>query len=324
MTHRSAKPAIAPDAITIELAQRPVVDTTNLLAQFVYGEQTPENCDNPGLPPLAGGPVYEIWRAPGDFSCGQQNGVNWRSNGDLLFASLAVPLGGDAAAATRRLYQQIFDCIAALDFAHLLRIWNFMPGINQGAGDKELYKLFCAGRAQAFDDNTGGQWQVPAATAVGISGEQAGADLIVHFLAAREPGQRLENSRQVSATDYPRIYGPRSPQFARATAWPDNHPSVLLVSGTASILGHASQHLNDLDHQLRETWQNLEQLKSAASAHHTLGLRVYIRRPTDFAQVRDYISAQVPAQVPVLYLHADICRAELLLEIEAVYAIPAS
>ena len=82
---------------------------------------------------------------------------------------------------------------------------------------------------------------LPAGTAVGtMSGP-----LKIHFLAARQPGTHVENPRQVSAYEYPRVYGPCSPSFARATLRPSISGSHLLIAGTASVVGHVSEHIGD-------------------------------------------------------------------------------
>src|SRR5690606_1728933 len=70
-------------------------------------------------------------------------------------------------------------------------------------------------------------------------------------------------SRQVSAYRYPRDYGPQPPSFARAML---AHQAAvpLLLSGTASVVGHASAHAGNSSAQLAETCANLEHLLAAA------------------------------------------------------------
>lgn len=224
--------------------------------------------------------------------------------------------GDDVAPATEALYRRIFQCLEKQQFRHLLRVWNFLPGINEGAGDSERYKAFCAGRARAFDDCPLAQGQYPAATAIGT---RTGNLLNVYFLAACTPGRRVENPRQTSAPDYPRRYGPRSPRFARATAWPQKQPGVLLASGTASIVGHETRHLGDSNGQLEEIWRNLEALRQHSGATQPTAMRVYLRHASDLAIARDFLTERLPTTASAIYLQADICRPELILEIEATY-----
>lgn len=96
----------------------------------------------------------------------------------------------------------------------------------------------------------------------------------------------------------------------------------MLVSGTASIVGHTSCHIGDLQAQLAEVWRNLESLRETAGATQTIAVRIYIRNAADYPAIRAFLDAQLAPDLATIYQHADICRAELLVEIEAVYAMP--
>ena len=52
--------------------------------------------------------------------------------------------------------------------------------------------------------------------------------------------------------------------FARAALVPNGRGAQLLVSGTASIVGHESLHLGDPEAQLEETARNFEALVESA------------------------------------------------------------
>lgn len=49
-----------------------------------------------------------------------------------------------------------------------------------------------------------------------------------------------------------------------------------------------------------------------------LRYKVYVRRPEDLGTIDSELRAQIGPGAPVLYVRADICRGDLLLEIEAV------
>jgi chorismate lyase/3-hydroxybenzoate synthase len=195
----------------------------------------------------------------------------------------------------------------------VLRIWNYLEAINQGEGDTERYKLFCEGRAAGM--GTFFAEGYPAATAIGHHGP-AGRQQ-VYQLACDQPGERIENPRQVSAWCYPRQYGRTPPSFARAMLLPAQ--DALAISGTAAVVGHASAHQDDLQAQLEETFTNLEALLArgglAPGFDTQSPLKAYVRHPADAAQVREFIAHRLPG-VPVLLLHGDICRSELLVEID--------
>lgn len=290
-----------------------------LLAHMVFGASDPDAIVHHGLQPLARSTAHEIWQTESPEVADRDGAIAWRASEHVLFGSATVSMTGDAAQATRGLYHEIFECLRARGFPHLLRAWHYLPRINVGEGDREHYKRFCLGRAQAFDECRGLSEQLPAGTAIG---SRAGDDLLIYFLAARVPGRQVENPRQVSAFKYPRRYGPREPLFSRAMLWSQGSDTRLLISGTASIVGHESRHHGDLLGQLHETWRNLECLCESAGVSQALALRVYVRHEADYPAIRAFLTPRLPADVPVLYLHADICRLELLLEIEGVYGMP--
>jgi len=271
----------------------------------------------------------ELWWAQGPVSHGQTGAIRHAHDAHHLFAVIELDErqhgGIERAAALAYSSMRQFQQQSA--FPHLLRIWNYMDAINEGSGDLERYRHFCVGRASGMGHSVADRY--PAATAIG---QQRDTHLLqVYWLAGRWPGTQIENPRQVSAYRYPRAHGPVSPSFARATFSPDG---TLLVSGTASIVGHASRHDDDCIAQLDETLRNLSTLKShadtAVQAHlstatapaNTKGLfKVYVRDATHAAHIAERLRQNPPQYFDpsdVIYLAADICRRELLLEIECV------
>ena len=140
-----------------------------------------------------------------------------------------------------------------------------------------------------------------------------GRGLITYFLAARDAGVQVENPRQVAAYNYPPQYGPKSPSFSRATIWRD----TVFVSGTSSVLGHATVHVGDVEAQLDETVRNIEAVlsRTGRTLANVVAAKTYIRNAADY----DTIARRLADVFPVnLYLEADICRKDLLLEIECI------
>jgi enamine deaminase RidA (YjgF/YER057c/UK114 family) len=290
-----------------------------------------------GARPLGGAPALcEVWHADGPLRSGRRGFVHHRGNGRYLFGSIslresmgfdpAVEASGHGALATvtRTAYEGMFACLEDLGCPYLLRVWNYLPEINRETGGVERYRQFNGARQTAFRSarrETKGQ--VPAACALGI---ERGGPLSVYFLASTEPGLAIENPRQVAAYDYPPQYGDQSPVFARAMLADSGGVPLLFVSGTASIVGHQTLHAGDVAAQTRETAANLRALTEAANtrlgraafAAGDLKLKVYLRRPADLGRVAAEIAAALRPAAPVQYLKADICRADLLVEIEAV------
>jgi chorismate lyase/3-hydroxybenzoate synthase len=165
---------------------------------------------------------------------------------------------------------------------------------------------------------------LPAATVIGTKYP----GVVIGFLAAQQAGVPVENPRQVSAYHYPPQYSPRSPSFSRAMLKDWGGQSHLYVSGTASIIGHETRHGGDVQAQLDEILRNLEALLTqAADTARTpfqagdgeMFLKVYIRHHEDFVPVRERLRQRLGAHRSVLYLQGELCRSDLLVEIEAVY-----
>jgi chorismate lyase / 3-hydroxybenzoate synthase len=245
--------------------------------------------------------------------------------GDWLLGVGRVPAAADLELAARRLYVEIFHATRHL---HLARIWNYVPAINQaGASGLENYRAFCQGRSLAFEQQHGAGFKflVPAASAVGC----ASTTLTVVFVACHTRPRHVENPAQVPAYDYPREYGPRSPSFARATVVPGARDATVFISGTAAIRGHTTVAPDGIAGQLDCTLENLHEISRAcgigphlapagASSRH---FKVYVRHAADQPLVAATLGARLLEERDrVTYLHADICRRPLLVEIEATLA----
>lgn len=259
--------------------------------------------------------ALEIWQVDGSVTHGRAGELRWSAGDGWLFAAMQLDERqhgglGDTAASV---YAQLCGFLATRPEKHVQRIWNYLGAINDGDGDSERYKQFCDGRSRGMGDFFAEGF--PAATAIGH--HAAVPRLQVYLLACDQAGLRVENPRQVSAWRYPRQYGRTPPSFARAMALPAQ--DALAISGTAAVVGHASAHEDDLEAQLEETLTNLESLLASAGMRSGFDtqspLKAYVRQATDAAHVRDFLQRRLPG-VPVLLLHGDICRQELLVELD--------
>ena len=282
------------------------------------------------LPTLSGADDGDLWLSRLPVSHGWDGDIGYSENGEVLIMQLRLdePALADMEQAVYQAYVRIGAFLAARGYPELWRVWHYLGEINAGEGDAERYRQFCVGRYRAVADSPDFESRLPAATAIGTRG--GGLSLIV--LAGKRPGQQVENPRQVSAFRYPRPYGLRSPSFSRATLLPWADGSRLLVSGTASIVGHATAFAGDPAAQLRQTAANLQALLAHA-VHTRLPGRearefkadsyiVYLRRAEDLPRVRaelDELFGDAPQRVVI----GDICRSELLIEVEAAYRLPA-
>ncbi|WP_407276032.1 hypothetical protein [Halothiobacillus sp. DCM-1] len=287
----------------------------------------------PLLRAAEGAGLGECW-APGGGATqtGTQQNIHYRHNDTALFGVLELKETDPAALATQSdaLYRQIFALMAATGFPHLWRTWNYLPDIHAEPGGLERYRQFNLGRQAAFDaESRAAAQHAPAACALGVSPD-AGV-IQIAFLAGRRAPIRLENPRQTSAYHYPREYGPQSPTFSRATLVPLPDADLLLISGTASIVGHQSRHPGSVRAQTRETLANLSALLGEANAHRPEGFgfrlsqlayRIYVRHPADTDAVARELAVCLGTGLNLSFVQADVCRQELLVEMEATGVLP--
>lgn len=334
---RCADGAAHAPSLEVVLAHPEEPTPARALARVTFGERSPRGDDPRAIVLRLGEPAFEpadeIWLGRGAVDSGVYDGFQFAHDGSLLFASYHVPEQAllDVEHVSRAAYVHLHGLLSHLGYPHWLRLWNYLSRITHGAGDLERYRLFNVGRYRALTLTPAFEAGLPAASAIGTP--QGGFTLCC--LAARGAGVQVENPRQVSAFNYPRQYGPRSPSFSRATFLPDCE-GKLLVSGTASIVGHESLHVGDPVAQLEETARNVHALLEQAAREHAPAahnppleataevLRVYLRPPLAAADIRRHVERLFGADTPCVYLAGEICRAELDVEIEGVFTLPGS
>lgn len=301
-----------------------------LLAVFGFGDQAPPSHEDPRYLhvalPAAADARFECWRGDGPVRSGRSDGIAWSEDGQLQFGALDVADagGGNIEAAAAQAYARLQDWLAASDYPHPLRLWNYFDAITAGDGDDERYRRFCVGRAHGIGRALAPA-ELPAATAIGHP--VATGRLQLYWLAAKVAGTPLENPRQVQAWRYPRQYGPQAPGFARALL-PATDAMPLLVSGTAAVVGHASLHGDSLEAQFDEVLANLGSLVDAARTLRPAlpdrpgtgtRLKVYVRDREALPTVEALLRQRLPG-VARLVLHGHVCRRELAVEIDGVHA----
>jgi chorismate lyase/3-hydroxybenzoate synthase len=299
----------------------------DVLCAVVFGDapaQHDPRCVRVGLTPLRGAGLMEVWHANGPVSFGFDGTLRYAADADHLLGAIEVDERehGGIAGAAEFAYAALSRFVSSSRHPHVLRIWNYLDGINSGAGDDERYKMFCVGRAAALKTHSLGD-TYPAATCIGRN--DGSSILQVYCVAGRARGVPLENPRQVSAYRYPRQYGPVAPNFSRAMLVSER---LVMISGTASIVGHASRHPGDVRAQLEETLTNLANVLQRAAGiapgiTPRLGaeslLKIYLRDAALLPDVEEVMRRHLPAQTQSLILHADVCRAELLVELDCLH-----
>lgn len=275
--------------------------------------------------------LCEIWHSHEPLQSGQAGAIRYRHGDTLLFGSVsldenaAVPsddVPSPLQATTEAAYQSLFELLDTLGYPSILRVWNYFPAINRESHAMERYRQFNTGRQAAFlAKGRAVIGNVPAACALG----SAGGGLQIAFLATRANMISIENPRQVSAYHYPRQYGLRSPTFARAGLVHLGGHDILFISGTASIVGHQTLHHGDVVAQTQECLHNIKAIVAEANRQapgtdfrlERLAYKVYVRHSEDLDAVRREIAHAIGDPVSIVFLQADVCRADLQVEIEA-------
>jgi len=282
-----------------------------------------------GLLPLDGSVVGELFTdAAARIARGCGAHSYWAETDQYLLLALWADEADETglAATTERLYRELLGQTRERGYPHLVRVWNYFADINGEEQGLERYRQFCLGRFDAFAAAGIAENQFPSACALG----HRGGDLLIYALASKTPPHHFENPRQASAYHYPSEYGPRSPSFARASllSLPGQLPK-LFVSGTASVVGFVTLHPYSLSEQITVTLENLDLLlahvaQQYASAMGDLPLlqaeviKIYVRNAADLGEIKMRVEQAYP-QVPAVYVAADICRADLLLEIDGIW-----
>lgn len=300
---------------------------------FYFGERAPvESLPNGVVPlemPVLGASNVagcEIWLSGSGASFEQVGNIRFVRDGTMVFGyiSLPEPLDANLEELTYSAYDEILQFVRTLGDQHLWRLWNYFRDINELTSGLERYRVFNIGRQRAYDSaddllKVG----MPAASAIGL--RKGG--LSVAFIAGKQQAQLIENPRQISAFKYPECYGPKSPSFSRAGLIDLGQSKLLLVSGTASIVGHESLNQDNPFAQTLTSLQNIqlvvseaEKLAASRFSLQDMLYRVYVRNEVDCLSVENAFAeffGDASILMDVHYVLGDICRSELLVEIEA-------
>ena len=228
---------------------------------------------------------------------------------------------------------------AGASFEDVARVWLYQGGITEVVGDTERYRELNRARADFFANipfdarpliARSGHAIYPASTGIGTAGHGLIASCLA--LQTRRADVRmlsLENPLQTPAFSYPKHYSVKSPMFSRAMAVRFGDHVTTWVSGTASIVDSETKFIGDVEKQTEQTLTNIERLIDAANfarlgwsdAGATLDdlakIRVYVKHPEDYQKCRAVCERRL-GHIPAIYAQADVCRPDLLVEIEGV------
>jgi hypothetical protein len=226
-----------------------------------------------------------------------------------------------------------------LSIHHIIRQWNYIESI---AWVEELddadqnYQIFNDVRAFYYDQGEF-RYGYPAATGIGMDT----GGVIIDFIALSESDQvtikPIVNPGQIDAHRYSNDVlegisaNKCTPKFERAKLVTIGSRNYIYVSGTASILGEKTMHVGDVEKQTLTTIDNINRLFSRENQE-KLGLdfdvtkirfshlRVYVKHQEDIPKVERICESNLNCN-STLFLESDVCREDLLVEIEGVFTI---
>lgn len=326
--------AQAQHSLLISLDEKLIPPTPNhqLLLGFHFGEDPCSPLDQAvvslQLQPLDRTSQFEAWWYQGDVKHSRIGAARVAECDDYSVAIVEMePIDSEGMRVqAQEAYRELIGAIRATKHTRMVKIWNYFGEINCGEEDTEKYRQFSIGRAEAFEDLGVYDEDAPTGTAIGTT-DGTGLKLIA--IASNHAFCPVENPRQVSAFNYPKIYGPKSPKFSRGGFVSLQSHKLFLISGTAAVVGHESNFPYDTSLQTGETFKNLNYLCDAISdldngnepfeLDNQSVLRVYLRDPADYPEAVKRIEQHFGIRHrKIAYLHGIICRRELMIEIDGV------
>ena len=236
---------------------------------------------------------------------------------------------------SREVFSKLDNILSVHDFTvnDIVRQWNYIGDIVGSRAGKQNYQEFNDARTAYYSS---GCWQngYPAATGIGTSSD----GIIVGAIAFKSSVGRgiypIDNPLQVAAHIYSKDVLidchkdaiKSTPKFERAKVIATSHGACCFVSGTAAIRGEQSVCHTNATEQTILTIENIAHLISKENLErfncppYTLQyqqLQVFIKNAEDYAEVEAIVTKAYP-ELDVIYTVADVCRSELLVEIEGI------
>lgn len=227
-----------------------------------------------------------------------------------------------------------------IGFNQIVRQWNYVEQIFEfeqiDSRLRQNYQLFNEARGEYYSRYRTVS-DFPAATGIGVDFNGVTIECTAVTSDENLKTVAICNPKQLNSYKYGQTVlkgepqknttGNKPPQFERARLMTNGQTSRLFISGTASIVGQETIGLNDVEKQTHVTIENIDLLASEINLRsHYPELAVF---PDKYAYVRVYVKNEVDipsvkvicqkhfGEVPMTFVKADICRADLLVEIEA-------
>lgn len=218
----------------------------------------------------------------------------------------------DQSSQAEQVFEQLARMLelAGMDFSHLARTWFFLDGILGWYPDFNRVRNDVYSRHQVIGR------LIPASTGIGARNSALGA-LVAGAWAIRSAGSAVRITPIPSPLQCPAPgYGSC---FSRAVELSWKNHRQLLISGTASIdPAGKTAHVNDIGQQIELTFQVVDAILQSRhmSLRDVTRATAYLRRPADLPFFANWCAQRGLALLPLVTTRADVCRDDLLFELE--------
>lgn len=285
-------------------------------------------------PPLEGALLAEVTYADSPCRITYHSDYILLDDCQLFSAGLCAALDKSIEEQSDSVFARLGHILSSEGFAinDIVRQWNYIEDITRISAQGQHYQQFNDSRSRFYSS---ADWSngYPAATGIGAScgGVVVVVDAVKH--SARF-SRAIDNPLQQAAHNYSQrvlIEGATpqhktTPKFERARWVGEGAESMIYVSGTAAIRGEESMREGVVEQGVM-TLENIAHLVSSDNQQRhgvpTLReydyevLRVYVKPNQRWEPVKQWLQESCKCQ-NIIPIEADICREELLLEIEAV------
>ena len=311
-------------SINVFLSNSIPEDKSNILSIISFQDEVNYNNNiiNTGLLSLNSQNLHEIWKVNEKVNIEKFNDIQISQSDNYMFGfSVIKKIGSyeEIKVNIAKQYNDFFE-VSKQKKMKVLKIWHYLPKLLDDYDNKKTnYSLLCEARESVYK-SIYTKCNYPAATVIGIKGENI---LIYFFSAVCEKYKAIENTRQVSSYNYPMNIFLEKPMFSRAVSFIPNNSMTnkILVSGTASIKGYESMHSKNILRQLDETLENYNTFFDDKKNLSNIA-RVYMSSTSDNnIQLVSNVLNKKFGENNYALLKGDICRPELLIEIEGMISV---
>jgi enamine deaminase RidA (YjgF/YER057c/UK114 family) len=241
---------------------------------------------------------------------------NWYDTDDARYCLLGDIRADDLTLGREEQAQAVFEKMEALlkqadmEFTDIARTWLYLNNLL------DWYDEFNAVRTKFFRERGTFEKMVPASTGIG-AGSSAGEEMVCALLAVKPKNDSVKvfavpSPLQCPALDY-------KSSFARAVEIDQPGSRLLTISGTASIEPSGETvHLGDTEKQIELTMKVVHEILKSRDMDwsNTARAIAYFKDDSEAHLLTEYCDKHGIPNLPVAISHADVCRHDLLFEIE--------